>query len=143
MLPDFLKLVNSRCFIILFQFAVVCIVVISHPFLEVRITLPTCDQSVILAIRWRQHTRSSRLPNLPAAKADFITSKMYIIILEYLLANFTEKAFQESPRGVWFWIYRPITTAINITKCSTLVAFELPGPSLLFRFSSYVTKGLP
>ena len=60
---------------------------------------------------------------LPATKADFITSEMYIIILEYLLTDFTEEAFQKSPRGVRFWINRSITTVIK----TTLVAFGLHG----------------
>ena len=92
---------------------------ISHPFLEVRITLPII---IIISNNYHSILLDKRFLKLPATKADFITPKMYIIILEYFLTDFTEETFQKSPCGIRFWIDGSITTVIK--RITTLAAFD-------------------
>ena len=59
--------------------------------------------------------------DLPAAKADFIASKMQVLIHKHLLTNLAKQAFQERPRAVRYWIDGTIGTATDTHTYLSLI----------------------
>ena len=71
-------------FVVLLQFAVVSVVIVLHPLLDLRVTLPVKMRKIRPVKTYDELGHASISTASPATKADFISTQVKVIIRKYL-----------------------------------------------------------